>query len=38
MSTAQVRMEFKNPMSPSVVREEADGSFLSVIMPLRIEW
>ena len=38
MSTSQVCMEFKNPMSPSVVREEADGSFLSVIMPLRIEW
>ena len=38
MSTDQVRMEFKNPMSPSVVREDSDGLFLSVIMPLRIEW
>lgn len=34
----EVRMEFKNPMSPCVIKNPSDPSFLSVIMPLRIEW
>ena len=34
----QIRLEFKNAMSPCVIKDPADDSFLSVIMPLRIEW
>lgn len=34
----EVRLELKNPMSPCVVKDPADDKFLSVIMPLRIEW
>ncbi len=34
----KVQLEFKNPMSPSVLRAVGDTEYLSVIMPLRIEW
>lgn len=33
-----IRLELKNSMSPCVIKDPADESFLSVIMPLRIEW
>ncbi len=38
MEAEKVQMEFKNPMSPTVLRESGKNEFLSVIMPLRIEW
>lgn len=38
LNGTEIRLEFKNPMSPCVIRNPTDESFLSVIMPLRIEW
>ena len=38
LNGTKIRLEFKNPMSPCVIKDPADDSFLSVIMPLRIEW
>ncbi|MED5241749.1 MAG: DNA polymerase III subunit beta, partial [SAR324 cluster bacterium] len=31
-------LECKNAMSPTIIKSPADESFLSVIMPLRVEW
>ena len=38
MKSEEILMEFKNPMSPSVIREPNNDIFLSVLMPLRTEW
>ena len=38
MKSEEILMEFKNPMSPSVIREPNNDVFLSVLMPLRTEW
>lgn len=38
LSGTEIRLEFKNAMSPCVIKDPVDDSFLSVIMPLRIEW
>ena len=38
MQCTEVQMEFKNPMSPSIIRDPSNDAFLSVIMPLRTEW
>ena len=38
MQSSEVQMEFKTPMSPSIIREPENNIFLSVIMPLRTEW
>ncbi len=38
LSGPQIRLEFKNSMSPCLIRDVSDETFLSVIMPLRIEW
>lgn len=38
MEEENVKLEFKNPMSPTVIRDVEKDDFLSVIMPLRIEW
>ncbi len=34
----EILLEFKNAMSPCLIKDPTDDSFLSVIMPLRIEW
>ena len=31
-------LEYKNSMSPTIIKSSTDESFLSVIMPLRVEW
>ena len=31
-------LECKNSMSPTIIKSSTDESFLSVIMPLRVEW
>ena len=33
-----VILECKNSMSPTIIKSSVDESFLSVIMPLRVEW
>ena len=33
-----VKMACKNSMSPTIIKSPDDESFLSVIMPLRVEW
>ncbi|MDH4224212.1 MAG: DNA polymerase III subunit beta [Deltaproteobacteria bacterium] len=33
-----IRMELKGPLNPCLIRVSGDESFLSVVMPLRIEW
>lgn len=38
MTSENIQMEFKSAMSPSLIRQAGDASFLSVLMPLRIEW
>ena len=38
MKSEEIMMEFKNSMSPSVIREPNNDIFLSVLMPLRTEW
>ncbi len=38
MQSADVRMEFKTTMSPTILREPDNDVFLSVLMPLRTEW
>ena len=38
IQTERVKLECKNPMSPSVIRAADDEEYLAVIMPLRIEW
>ena len=38
MQSTEVQLEFKNPMSPSIIRDPSNDAFLSVIMPLRTEW
>ncbi len=34
----EVLLNFKNQMSPTIIKSPKDESFLSVIMPLRVEW
>lgn len=34
----EIKLECKNSMSPTIIKSTADDSFLSVIMPLRVEW
>ena len=38
MKSEEIMMDFKNSMSPSVIRELNNDIFLSVLMPLRTEW
>ncbi|MGB1692789.1 MAG: DNA polymerase III subunit beta, partial [bacterium] len=38
MKSDEILMEFKSPMSPSVIRDPNNDIFLSVLMPLRTEW
>ncbi len=38
LNGSEIRLEFKNAMSPCLIKDPVDDSFLSVIMPLRIEW
>ena len=33
-----IKLECKNSMSPTIIKSTVDESFLSVIMPLRVEW
>ncbi len=34
----QVKMEFKGPLSPCLIKSENLENFISVVMPLRLEW
>lgn len=38
LSGTEVRLELKSAMNPCLIKDPTDESFLSVIMPLRIEW
>ena len=38
LETKNVKLECKNSMSPTIIKSPEDESFLSVIMPLRVEW
>mgnify|MGYP002853719984 FL=1 len=38
LESKKVKLECKNSMSPTVIKSPDDESFLSVIMPLRVEW
>ena len=38
MKSDEILMEFKSPLSPSVIRDPNNDIFLSVLMPLRTEW
>ena len=38
LDSKNVKMECKNSMSPTIIKSPDDESFLSVIMPLRVEW
>ena len=38
LETKNVVLECKNSMSPTIIKSQGDESFLSVIMPLRVEW
>ena len=38
IESEDVILECKNSMSPTIIKSAADDSFLSVIMPLRVEW
>ena len=38
MKSDEILIEFKSPMSPSVIRDPNNDIFLSVLMPLRTEW
>ena len=34
----RVKLELKGPLNPCLIRVPDDATFLSVVMPLRIEW
>ena len=38
IESEEVKLECKNSMSPTIIKSTVDESFLSVIMPLRVEW
>jgi len=38
IESEDIKLECKNSMSPTIIKSTVDESFLSVIMPLRIEW
>ncbi len=38
LSEKRVQMSFKGPLSPCLVKGEGEDRFLSVVMPLRLEW
>ena len=38
LDSVDIIFEFKGPMSGCVIKDPTDDNFLSVIMPLRIEW
>ena len=38
IDSEDVKLECNNSMSPTVIKSTADEAFLSVIMPLRVEW
>ena len=38
LDSKNVKMACKNSMSPTIIKSPDDESFLSVIMPLRVEW
>ena len=38
LDSVEIIFEFKGPMSACVIKDPMDDDFLSVIMPLRIEW
>ena len=38
LDSVEIIFEFKGPMSACVIKDPTDDNFLSVIMPLRIEW
>ena len=38
IESEDIKLECKNSMSPTIIKSTIDESFLSVIMPLRVEW
>jgi len=38
IDSEDIKLECKNSMSPTIIKSTVDESFLSVIMPLRVEW
>ena len=38
IESEDIKLESKNSMSPTIIKSTVDESFLSVIMPLRVEW
>ena len=38
LSSQQVSMEFKGALNPCIIRSAAEAGFLSVVMPLRLDW
>jgi len=38
IESKDIKLECKNSMSPTIIKSNVDESFLSVIMPLRVEW
>ena len=38
IESEEIKLESKNSMSPTIIKSTVDESFLSVIMPLRVEW
>jgi len=38
IDSEDIKIECKNSMSPTIIKSTVDESFLSVIMPLRVEW
>ena len=38
IESEDIKLESKNSMSPTIIKSTIDESFLSVIMPLRVEW
>ena len=38
IESKDIKLECKNSMSPTIIKSTVDESFLSVIMPLRVEW
>jgi len=38
IESEDIKLECKNSMSPTIIKPTVDESFLSVIMPLRVEW
>ena len=38
IESEEIKIECKNSMSPTIIKSTVNESFLSVIMPLRVEW